>query len=363
MEPVLFVEPMTLGQRPSTTPVEVEHNVFVVSIPTIPHNARKAWIRRVSNVLGNAGSIRALVRVWQKGIIHAALRQLVGQGGVRVLLHDFLSMPLAVSLSPRSIVFDYIDESFGFTKFPPYARQTWLSALTGADAVTVTSPTLQRTVRTAAGVEASLVSNGVEFTRFASPGALLPGDLPPGGQPLVLYIGSVYPWLDFDLIDQTVHACPDIRFVFIGQSHPDVAKPLAQLSTHVNFTYLGFRPYETLPGYLHSAAAAIIPFSRTPLTAAVNPVKLYEQCAAGVPTVVTAFSDDLEEFSDRVLIARSQAEFPVRLREALARGADRAFRLSMQSFAREHDWSIKVAAIENLLRRDRGLVRADRPGS
>ncbi len=167
--------------------------------------------------------------------------------------------------------------------------------------------------------------------------------------PLVLYVGSVYPWLDFDLVAQTARTCPDLRFIFIGQSHPDVGKDLALLETLANFTYLGFRPYETLPAYLHSAAAAIIPFSRTALTAAVNPVKLYEQSAAGVPTVLTAFSEDLEQFADRLFIAHSQAEFSTRLREAIERGSNPAFRRALQAFAREHDWSVKVSAIEQLL--------------
>lgn len=348
-EPVLFIEPMTLGQRPTLSPIQAEHNVFVVSIPVFPHNARKRWIRRASNFLSRAAILRAILCTFQKAIIRKALRQLPGRGKSRVLLHDFLGLPLAESLAPSRIVFDYIDDAFGFTSFPPYARKTWISALRRASAVTATAPRLKQIVDEAAGIESLVVSNGVDFERFASPDAPRPADLPPAGSPLVLYVGSVYPWLDFDLVEATVRACPDLQFVFVGQSHPDVGKNLALLETLGNFTYLGFRPYEALPAYLHSAAATIIPFARTPLTAAVNPVKLYEQSAAGVPTVLTPFSGDLEQFADRLLIARSQAEFSIRLREAIARGADPAFRRTLQAFAREHDWSVKVSAIENLL--------------
>jgi glycosyltransferase involved in cell wall biosynthesis len=361
IEPVLFVEPMTLGQQPTLVPVQVEHNVFVVSIPTFPHNARKPWIRTLSNVLSRASFLRALMRAFQRAILRRALRQLPGQGGIRVLLHDFLCLPLAESFLPDCMVFDYIDDSFGFTRFPPYVRRTWLSTLRRADAVTVTSPTLQQIVGSAAGIEATLVTNGVEFERFASSDRPRPADLPPTGQPLVLYIGSVYPWLDFDLVKDTARACPEMQFVFIGQSHPDVGKHLAHLGSLGNFAYLGFRPYETLPAYLHSAAAAIIPFSRNPLTASVNPVKLYEQSAAGIPTVVTAFSDDLELLGGNIFIARSHADFPARLRDAIARGADPAFRHTLQSFARGHDWSIKISAIAGLLQQKTTHAHAARP--
>lgn len=361
-EPVLFVEPMTLGQRPVTTPVEVERNVSVVSIPVIPYNARMAWIRRMAHIAGDTALVRSSVLAWQKRTLRKALDQFPNSVDLRVLLHDFLSMPLADSLSPRSIVFDYIDDVFGFTKLPDSARQIWLSALSDASAVTVTSPTLQRIVRNAAGVEAILVSNGVEYAHFANAGGERPGDLPPAGPPVVLYVGSVYPWLDFDLIDQTVHDCPEVQFVFIGQSHPDVATRLAHLAEQSNFTYLGFRPYKTLPGYMHHASAAIIPFLRNALTASVNPVKLYEQSAAGIPTVATAFSDDLDRFADRVFIARSRDEFPRRLREAIARRGDPAFQGVLQAFARENDWSVKVSTIEHLLHQNRTHEHADRPG-
>ncbi len=348
-EPLLFVEPMTLGHRPVLDPVEVEPNVFVVSIPTFPLNARNPLIRKMANVLSRAGILRTFMRVFQRAIIRKAVRRLPGERSIRILLHDFLSMPLAESLCPTCLVFDYIDDSFGFTRLPPYVRRTWLSALARADAVTVTSPTLQRIVSSEAGVKAALVTNGVDYARFASPGEPRPADLPPTGHPLVLYIGSVYPWLDFNLVEHTVRACPDIRFTFIGQSHPEVREQLDHLGGLANFSYLGFRPYETLPAYLHSADAAIIPFSRNVLTASVNPVKLYEQSAAGLPTVVTPFSDDLEQLSRQIFIARSQTEFPPKLREAIARGTDPAFRRALQAFAEAHDWAVKVAAIGDLL--------------
>lgn len=349
-EPVLFIEPVTLGQRPTLAPISVEQNVYVVSIPVFPHNARKPWIRTASNTASSSALLRSSVCTLQKSIVRKALRALPGQGSIRVLLHDFLGLPLALSLSPERMVFDYMDDVFGFTHFPPYAEKTWLSALRHAHAVTVTAPRLKQIVDEAAGISSLVISNGVDFHRFASPGGSRPTDLSvAAGKPLVLYIGSVYPWLDFALIERTARACPELHFAFIGQSHPEVQEHLARLGALENFTYLGFRPYETLPAYLQSAAAAIIPFSRTPLTASVNPVKLYEQSAAGVPTVLTAFSEDLEQFADRLFIARSEADFPVRLREAIARGTDPAFRRSLQDFAREHDWSVKITAIEKLL--------------
>ena len=48
---------------------------------------------------------------------------------------------------------------------------------------------------------------------------------------------------------------------------------------------LGEKPYAELPGMLAQWHACIIPFKRTPLTEATNPVKIYEMLSAGMPVV------------------------------------------------------------------------------
>ena len=79
----------------------------------------------------------------------------------------------------------------------------------------------------------------------------------------------------------------------------------------------------------------LIPFRRTPLTEAVNPVKLYEYAAAGVPCVTTRFSDEVDRWSEAARVAGSEEQFVSEVKATLATTPDRA---ALRAFAARHDW-------------------------
>jgi glycosyltransferase involved in cell wall biosynthesis len=348
---VLWVEPVTLGRRVLFTPVEIAPGLYRMMLPAFPLNARKRWIRRTAALASRLPFLRWAVRQAQRIMLRAGART-IGSGAddIVCLAQNFQLLAASEALKPRRVVFDYIDDVFGFAAWPAYVRSEWHAALERADAVTVTSPTLRRRVLEARSREVRIIRNGVEFSRFAAPsGPGRPADMPPAGTQVAGYVGSVYPWLDFGLLDRTIAAMGDITFVVIGPLHPSVASELARLTRHPNFRYLGLKPYPDVPAYMGSLDAAIIPFKRTLLTEGVNPVKLYEYSAAGVPTVATDFSDDTNEFADIVLIARTDAEFAAHLRTAVRRRTDRDFTRTLSAFASANDWDGRAREFSSLL--------------
>jgi glycosyltransferase involved in cell wall biosynthesis len=74
---------------------------------------------------------------------------------------------------------------------------------------------------------------------------------------------------------------------------------------------------------------------RTPLTEAVNPVKLYEYAAAGVPCVTTRFSDEAGQWTEAARVADSVEQFVTEVKHWLASPPDRA---GLRAFAARHDW-------------------------
>jgi glycosyltransferase involved in cell wall biosynthesis len=135
----------------------------------------------------------------------------------------------------------------------------------------------------------------------------------------------------------------------VGRKHPEVGKMVSELSGYRNFLYLGTKPYDQIPWYLHRFSVGIIPFRKTRLTAAVNPVKLYEYSACGLPTVSTDFSDDLSEFKHIISVCHSHAEFVAQLQKAIERKKDNTFIEELQSFARENDWDRKGSVIRSII--------------
>ncbi len=54
---------------------------------------------------------------------------------------------------------------------------------------------------------------------------------------------------------------------------------------------LGRRPFESLPAYCAGFDAALMPFVRSKMTRNVNPIKMYEYLAAGLPVVSTSLPE------------------------------------------------------------------------
>ncbi|MBI1803934.1 MAG: glycosyltransferase [Ignavibacteriae bacterium] len=352
--PVLWVEPAVLTRRASFTPKLVQPNIYTMSFPVIPYNARSPLIQVVAKFLSRFPLARGIVHVWQRSVLRKALSSLEINDPDRVfILHNFHVIDLVDEFHPSVVVYDYIDNAFGFTRLPKHIIEAWKKTIKQADIIIVTSPTLAKQIESIRSDNIHYVGNGVEFDHFAKAGIVQsPLDLPTG-KPIVGYIGAVYPWLDYDLIKRACTELPAIDFVFIGPVHPQVRDVVRELGRLPNVKFLGFKPYKDIPHYLHRFSVGIIPFKKNELTASVNPVKLYEYSAAGKPTVSTDFSDDLCEFKDLIFIARSQDDFLSSITTAIQRSRESRFMESLVTFARTHDWKNKTSVIVDFIQRYR----------
>ncbi len=148
------------------------------------------------------------------------------------------------------------------------------------DFIFVTAETLFPTDE-AVRAKTHYIPQGVDAAHF--------GSVPPTPpQNKVLgFFGLLAEWIDFDLIQTVATDLPDWQLEFVGPIRyvPDSIRSLR------NVSLLPPEPYASLPQRLHSWDAAWIPFNVDELTAAVNPLKLREYLAAGLPTVCTALPE------------------------------------------------------------------------
>jgi len=128
------------------------------------------------------------------------------------------------------------------------------------------------------------------------------------------YVGAISSWFDIELVEFLVRSRPSWNFVFVGEvANQEVSK----ISRYPNTEFTGPVPYHSLPEYLSRFSAGIIPFQLSPLTLAVNPVKLYEYLSAALPVVSTPLPE-VERFTPLVSIATSPAEFLAALDHCLS---------------------------------------------
>ncbi len=278
-----------------------------------------------------AGALEMLQRAWVltlRGFGRPAARRLA-------LVQNFLARPSLAAFRPERVVYDMIDAPLHFAPVPPRLVPHWEGLLREADRVSVTSAPLAALARAGGARDPRVIGNGVEVARFqaAAPARDLPGD---PGAPILGYVGSLHSWLDVALVGALAKALPQARVVLVGPAHPSTREDLARAQAGApNLFWLGPKPYADVPSIVRAFRVGLIPFRRTPLTEAVNPVKLYEYAAAGVPCVTTRFTDEVRAWGDAARVADSEQEFIAACAALVAAPVDPE---PLVAFARRHDW-------------------------
>ena len=345
---ILFVEPWTLGHEGASRPAVAAPRVRRVSFPFLPLHARSRAIRRAAYAFGSlplAGALFAAQRFGARGLIDAARGGAArGNGNARgegarkrlALVQNFMAEPFLDALRPDRVVYDMIDAPLHFAPVPPRLVPRWERLLRRADRVVVTSRGLERLAVAAGSKPPALIGNGVEAARF-DPARVEPEALPGDpAAPVLGYVGSLHSWLDVPLLEALATGCPEARVVLVGPAHPETAASLARAASRApNLAWIGPVPYDRVPGIVRAFRVGLIPFRRTPLTEAVNPVKLYEYAAAGVPCVTTRFTDEVEDWAGAARVADSPEAFVAAARALLESPPPAG---ALLDFARGHDW-------------------------
>jgi GT2 family glycosyltransferase/glycosyltransferase involved in cell wall biosynthesis len=223
------------------------------------------------------------------------------------------------------LVYDCMDLHTGFSTNAAGMIDHEKELIARADLVAVSSSLLEQHAR-AASSRVLMVRNACDYEHFAS--------APEVRHPrrVVGYYGAIADWFDAPLVCALARRCPDLDFVLVGSTYGADVKELSRLP---NVRLIGERPYAEIPGWLGTFDVAIIPFRRTPLTEATNPVKAYEIFAAGKP-LVSVELPELREFDSLVRFASDPETFEREIRAALAE--DPSARERRRAFAQRNTW-------------------------
>ena len=209
-----------------------------------------------------------------------------------------------------------------------------------ADVVVTTSQALQE-AKESLNPNTILVPHGVDYDHFArAVGNTLPapGDIVGIPGPRLGFFGLIRDWVDLPLLSEVARRRPEWHFVLIGDSTVD----LGDYRGLANMHFLGRKGYEELPAYCKHFDVGLIPFVSNDLTRAVNPIKLREYLAAGLPVVSTSMPEVMR-YEHLIHIADCADEFIAAVESALssAPGA----RLERSEAMRRETWPEKVAMI------------------
>ncbi len=247
------------------------------------------------------------------------------------------------------VVYYCVDEFSAFAGYDPVAiREAEGRLLAGADVVLATSLAIYQAKRRL-NDEVVHVPHGVDVEHFsaaASSGLRVPDDAAAIPRPVLGFWGMIQDWVDMDLLVKVARLRPDWSILLIGEALADVSRLAALPNVHL----LGRRAYAQLPAYAKAIDVGLIPFCESELTRAVNPIKLREYLAAGLPVVSTPLPE-AERFAGWVSIARGAEAFTAACeREMTENSPEKAAR--RRAGMLPETWRAKVEAIsEHVMQR------------
>ena len=340
---VVYFEPLA-GGRGNSWGAREQDGVTVITVPFLKTNTRQP--------LYNAAIGLAPVRATLEAVAAAGVSQALARLGVRVPDVAFLSNIYAAKALPgvgaRLVCYDFNDHPLQFAGVPAWAGGYLNQALGLADVVLAVSPHYRRWLEPRLRVPVVTLGNGVEFRHFAEAGGAVPEALARIPRPRLGYAGKVSHFLDFAVLERLA-AHPGWQLVLLGPLPEETRGAVARLHRSPSVHALGELPYAELPRALRGLDLALIPFrAGDPYTIGINPNKLYQYWAAGLPVVASPISD-VRADGKGLSYADSPEAFEAEVARVLALGIDPAGRAALAERARNFDWDRIAGRLDGLL--------------
>ena len=196
-------------------------------------------------------------------------------------------------------------------------------------------------------INTAMVQNGCDADHYINGGTepencIIDMDSLP--RPIIGYMGDIAPWVELELLELAARRHPEWSVLLLGTWKRENEFPKDIPNIHAP----GRVPYNELPYYARYFDVGTIPFELTELTRVVNPLKLYEYFALGIPIVATPLPD-IARHEDLVYIAGSPDEFTALTEKALREKPDAPVREKRIEAAKRNSWKARGDEIVKLL--------------
>ncbi|MDO9391703.1 MAG: glycosyltransferase [bacterium] len=200
------------------------------------------------------------------------------------------------------------------------------------------------------GKKIHLVGHGVDHRHFSRALEMTSKDWPVDvkdlKKPVIGFYGEINDWLDLEMLRRAAELKPDWSFVLVGRVAVEVGN-LDSLRAVKNIRLLGQKKFDQLPAYCAAFDVGLIPMKLNDLTVCVNPLKLKEYLAAGLP-VVSARLPEVQAYKDVVEFAGTAEELVSAVEKLLAK--DRStLKYELSRRVANESWDAKVVEISKLI--------------
>jgi glycosyltransferase involved in cell wall biosynthesis len=346
---VFFAQPPGSGGDDPWQPRR-EGRVTIFTVPFLKPGTKNALYNAVTATAPGRAAIEWAAQLH----LGRMLRQLGVDPEPVVLASNIYAPALLSRLRKKLLLYDFNDHPLQFSATPPWAGPYLARTLAQAQGVFVVSEHYRRLLASETDRPLILLGNGVEYSHFSAPRPV-PADLAALPRPRIGYMGLLSHFLDFEVLEALRRNRKGGTVVLLGPGTPATDAAVSEFARREGVAVLGPRPYADVPAYVQGLDVGVIPFrADDPYVRGINPNKVYQYLAAGIPVLTTPLLD-LESSPPDLLYASSATEFERSLEIALAAAPDADRR---RELARAHDWGAladrMVAEIESRLAATRG---------
>ena len=326
---VFFAQPPGSGDDDPWTPRR-EGNVTCFTVPFLKPATRQP----LYNLAAATSPGRAVIEYAARRHLHRMLARLAVAPEPVVLVSNIYAAGALESLGRRLALYDFNDSPFQFAGSPRWARGYWTRMLDQVDAIFAVSEHYRKQLASEARVPVIKLGNGVEYDHFAAP-RTVPDDMKDLPRPRIGYLGLLSHFLDFEVLEALRRARGGGTLVLVGPGSPATDTRVRELAARGGVAVLGPRPYPRAPDYLQAFDLGVIPFrAHDPFVQGINPNKVYQYLASGLPVVTTPLLD-LPSNPPVLQYAVDAAGFVAAVGRALEPAPDRE---ACRALARPYDW-------------------------
>jgi teichuronic acid biosynthesis glycosyltransferase TuaH len=233
------------------------------------------------------------------------------------------------------------DQSYRFSKSPEYMRTLKLCV----DNSTYSFATSHSLVDRLQAL--SLYQHKVKYVPNAISKCFIKDSIPIkyDSQRSIGFVGSIDDSINEVIIERLCVELPDVNVVLVGQ----VTNRAIQLLSHScqNLVLLGKLPYDELSNVIGSFSVGMCPYKNSPFNQFRNPLKLYEYCALGIPSVSSRCDFD-KKGRELITIVDTDDDFVIAVKQELESAKNETKRSARIAFAKQNTWDIRADAIVTL---------------
>ncbi len=145
--------------------------------------------------------------------------------------------------------------------------------------------------------------------------------------PVLIYVGTLFAFIDFDLLAEVARAHSDKTLVLVGPIEDSARNEALALTRLPNVVHVGMVPRAEVASYIAASSVCLNPFRSSRAADSVNPLKVYEYLAVGRPVVSTPMKAlQMEDVASMVEFATDPRDFCERINHCLTEDVQAAVR-------------------------------------